>query len=67
MNPAFLSDREKTEVLAWFLHYMEMPERGRLMATYPEAYNKMAGREIVRVVRAETAERFSVLPIRFES
>ena len=58
-----LSDTEKGILLSWFLYYMPSgmgaePEptkatRANIMREYPRIYNKLYGREIVKVVRCE--------------
>jgi hypothetical protein len=48
-----LTDMECNMLIAWFTHHMGMDERVRLMRTMPEIYNKLVGREVVKVVYAE--------------
>jgi hypothetical protein len=60
MNIENLGSFEKDALLRWFLYYMPMggpltdgtayATRYALMREYPEMYNKLAGRPIVRVM-----------------
>ncbi len=45
-----LTDMECNMLIAWFTHYGGMDERVRLMRAMPEIYNKLMGREVVKVV-----------------
>lgn len=48
-----LDSFEKDELLRWFLHWMPMEKRREMMAKYPQTYNKVCERKIVKVVRCE--------------
>jgi hypothetical protein len=60
MDLESLNSFERDTLLRWFLHYMPMGSdspakltattRYELMRQYPAIYNKLAGREIVRVL-----------------
>jgi len=46
-----LNGFEKDILLEWFLHFMPMEQRGKLMRELPQTYNKVCGRDIVEVRR----------------
>ena len=65
MDASKLTEYEKDLVLKWFLYYMPMGSTGReetgatrfeFMRQYPAIYNKLAGRDIVKVVRHDGEE-----------
>lgn len=48
-----LTDHQCNTLIAWFTYYMGMDQRVRLMREMPEIYNKLVGREVVKVVYTE--------------
>lgn len=48
-NTDDLTPIEIQAVLDFFFYRMSQETRGQLMRAYPEAYNKLCGREIVQV------------------
>ena len=38
---------EKEELLRWFLYKLSLEDRGELMRTYPQHYNKLLGKPLV--------------------
>lgn len=48
-----LTQFEKDTLLNHLLYKMKMDMRGEIMEQYPMIYNKLCGREIVKVVRTE--------------
>ena len=45
-----LTDFEANMVLSWFLHHVSMDDRIKLMRTMPLIYNKLVGREVLKVM-----------------
>jgi len=43
---------DKEVVLAWLLYRMDMETRQNLMNDLPQSYNRIVGRDVVKVVRA---------------